>query len=128
MALLMASIILLTATSISASAFAIKSSPQQQSTEPGSISGTVRTLIRDEPVPDAKVFWGGIEVADGRIDLAVGMVTTDENGHYIIDGLEAGYYGLFVMKSGYLPGAAVVQLHQGEDRICDIRVAKLKNE
>jgi len=111
MALLMAGLMVLVAISFSASA----ATRQQQPTETGSISGEVTTLLGD-PIEDATVYYGGVGVAEGQINIAWGNVTTNENGEYTISDLAGGVYGLFVMKPGHTPSGRVVHLSPGENK------------
>ena len=112
----MAGIIFLTAISTLASAGINQGAQQQQApSEPGSISGKVTTLLGD-PIEEATVYYGGIAVAEGKIEFAYGHVFTDVNGDYTIPNLNPGNYGLFVMKSGYTPNGRIVHLSSGENK------------
>ena len=120
----MAGLMVLVAFSATVSAFAAAPAPTQQSAiQPeeqaqmvgtSSISGTVRRLLTQDPIFNATVYYGGIGVEEGRLELAWGQVKTDENGDYSITGLTGGIYGLFVHKKGYLFNGRLIHLEDDE--------------
>jgi hypothetical protein len=72
--------------------------------QPAQATGQIRGRVTDpDGAPLAQIDVEAYTKSDGDVWLAVGMVRTDSQGNYTIEGLDAGTYRVGVWFTGELP-------------------------
>lgn len=101
----LASALLLMTVALSADAQTTKDAQQTKEAKPaGSISGTIVNSVDGSPIKGANVHLHGPqkEKPEAYTDIERHSTRSAANGTFLVDGLSAGRYSVFVSKPGYV--------------------------